>query len=56
VENHSLGEAAFGLNMQQNIEGHVAFHGKNSILGDKLEFLDAPSEWFYDSSTKKLVH
>ena len=56
VEKHSPGEDAFGFNLKQSIEGFVNFHGKNSryFLEDKLEFLDAPSEWFYDSSTKKL--
>ena len=56
VEKHSPGEDSFSFNVKQSLEGHIAFQGKRSryFLEDKLEFLDAPSEWFYDTNAKKL--
>ena len=56
VEKHTPGEENFAFNLQQEIAGNTKFHGQNSryFLEDKLEFLDAPSEWFYDTNIKKL--
>ena len=56
VERHTPGEDSFDFNLQQKIEGYVDFHGQQSryFLEDKLEFLDAPTEWFFDKNTKKL--
>ena len=56
VEKHNPGEDNFAFVLQQDLTGYVKFHGQNSryFLEDKLEFLDAPSEWFYDMNTKKL--
>lgn len=56
VEKHAPGENSFSFDLKQEIKGSVKFHGQNSryFLEDKLEFLDAPSEWFYDMNTKKL--
>ena len=56
VKKHDPGEDNFAFDLQQQLTGYVKFHGQNSryFLEDKLEFLDAPSEWFYDKNTKKL--
>ena len=56
VEKHTPGEDNFSFDLQQKLTGHIKFHGQDSryFLEDKLEFLDAPSEWFYDVNTKKL--
>ena len=56
VERHTQGEDRFDFDLRQKIGGYVDFHGQNSryFLEDKLEFLDAPSEWFFDADTKKL--
>lgn len=56
VERHTPGEDSFDFNLQQKIQGHVDFHGEQScyFLEDKFEFLDAPTEWFYDKNTKRL--
>ena len=55
VEKHTPGEDNFTYNLHK-VPGHVAFEPHNSryFLEDKLEFLDSPSEWYYDSNTKKL--
>ena len=57
VDQHNSGESNFSFNLQQKLNSpYIDFHGQNSryFLEDKLEFLDAPSEWFYDKNTKKL--
>ena len=56
VEKHTPGEDNFNFNLQQSLQGRIKFHGQESryFLEDKLEFLDAPSEWFYDTNDKKL--
>lgn len=55
VENHAPGESSFTFDIHQN-PGKISFNPiKNRYyLEDKLEFLDAPTEWFYDKDTKKL--
>lgn len=56
VTEHTPGEDNFSFDIQQMLSGVIKFHGQASryFLEDKLEFLDAPSEWFYDAVTKKL--
>ena len=57
VDRHNMGQSNFSFNlMKKQYNPYIKFHGKNSCysLEDKLEFLDAPSEWFYDKNTKKL--
>ena len=57
VDQHNSGESNFSFNLHQKLNSpYIDFHGQNSryFLEDKLEFLDAPTEWFYDKNTKKL--
>ena len=56
VEKHNPGEDNFAFALEKPLTMQIKFHGQNSryFLEDKLEFLDAPSEWFYDMNTKKL--
>ena len=57
VDHHNSGESNFSFDLQLKLHSpNIDFHGQNSryILEDKLEFLDAPSKWFYDKNTKKL--
>ena len=56
VEKHNPGDNNFAFALEKSLTGRVKFHGQDSryFLEDKLEFLDAPSEWFYDKNTKKL--
>lgn len=55
VEKHAPGENSFTYNLQQ-VPSSVSYKASNSryFLEDKLEFLDSPSEWFYDKTTKDL--
>ena len=55
VDKHNPGEDNFAFNLQK-VTGQIKFHGQNSryFLEDKLQFLDAPSEWFYDKYSKEL--
>ena len=56
VEQHVAGENNFTYNLHQVIKHNIDFKAENSryFLEDKLEFLDAPTEWFYDAKTRKL--
>ena len=57
VDQHNSGESNFSFDLQKKLHSpFIDFHGQNSryFLEDKIEFLDAPSEWFYDKNTKKL--
>ena len=56
VEKHNPGEDNFAFALENPLKGQIKFHGQDSryFLEDKLEFLDAPSEWFYDEVTNKL--
>ena len=55
VNKHVPGENDFSYDLQQ-VPKSVSFKAKNSryFLEDKLEFLDSPSEWYYDKTTKDL--
>ena len=55
VESHTPGESNFTYNLHQ-VPHEVSFKAINAryFLEDKLEFLDAPTEWFYDPKTHKL--
>ena len=57
VEHHNLGQSNFSFNLQKKQNSpYIHFRAQYSryFLEDKLEFLDAPTEWFYDNNTKKL--
>ena len=53
VRNTPLERMPLALICSKVLEDTLPFTGKTHDTF-KLEFLDAPSEWFYDSSTKKL--
>ena len=57
VEKHNPDGNSFAFNLQQQLTGHVKFHGQDSryFLEDKLEFLDTPSEWFYDKNSRSFT-
>ena len=62
VENHSVGSNTFNYpkNLGNSIKpedesgAKLKFNDDRYYLVDKNEFLDAPGEWFYDSSKKQL--
>ena len=55
VEKHNPGENSFKYDLQR-VPRSVSYNASNCryFLEDKLEFLDSPSEWFYDKKTKDL--
>lgn len=55
VEKHAPRENSFTYDLQE-VPKSVHFKAENSryYLEDKLEFLDSPSEWFYDKNTQDL--
>ena len=55
VKKHVPGENSFTYDLQQ-VPKTVHFKAENSryFLEDKLEFLDSPSEWYYDKTTQDL--
>ena len=55
VVKHSPGENSFAFDLQNN-PGGISFKPSRNryILEDKLELLDAPTEWFFDKNTNKL--
>ena len=56
VEKHNPGENSFKYDLQKVPALVVSYNASNCryFLEDKLEFLDSPSEWFYDKTTKDL--
>ena len=56
VESHMPGEDSFKFNLSLDKLPNVHFLAKNCryFLEDKLEFLDAPTEWFYDKANQQL--
>ena len=55
VVKHSPGENSFMFDLQDNPGGMSFKPSRNRyILEDKLELLDAPTEWFFDKDTYKL--
>ena len=55
VNSHQPNEPNFSYLLEQPV-GNIDFIPKNCryFLEDKLDFLDAPTEWFYDKTTNKL--
>jgi hypothetical protein len=55
VEKHEPGENLFAFDLHQ-VPGPISFKPERNryYLEDKLELLDAPTEWFYDTITHRL--
>ena len=55
VDSHTPGQSSFKYHLDES-PFSVSFHAPKCryFLEDKLEFLDAPTEWFYDKSSKML--
>jgi hypothetical protein len=55
VEKHEPGENSFVFDLHQ-VPGSISFQPEQNryYLEDKLDLLDAPTEWFYDMATHRL--
>ena len=55
VDTHTPGNSSFNYHLESPVK-NVAFQPERCryFLEDKLEFLDAPTEWFYDMENKDL--
>ena len=55
VTDHQTGTNTFSYSLDPKPKAvHFVPHNCRYFLEDKLEFLDAPSEWYYDMTTKEL--